>query len=150
MDAKTIKGLLEGATAKWEKQRKAEERHASARAHRMTTMTSRRGISIKDAAWKYMEEAYLKASGGGKLPAPVRMIFYAARPLIQAMIGETLKGSKYFTQVLLPDYVEEEGCYDWRVVFDARGHLIEPHTDYTLPLGTLEVATYLRDIGKPT
>ena len=35
------------------------------------------------------------------------------------------------------------------MVWDARGHLVEPHTDISLPLGTLEVATYLRDIGEP-
>ena len=53
---------------------------------------------------------------------------------------------KYFTQVLLPDYIEEnpERTAGWRVVYDARGHLIEPHTNRSVPLGTIEVATYLR------
>ena len=148
MDAKTIKDMLEGATSKWCKQRKAEERHASARTHRYTVMTSSLP-SIKDAAEQVMRKAYMKASDGGRLPAPARMIFYAARPLIQEITGEPLKGSKYFTQTLLPDYIDNNMCHDWRVVWDARGHLVEPHTDYTVPLGTIEVATYLRDIGEP-
>ena len=34
-------------------------------------------ISLKDAAWEVMEEAYLKASNDGKLPANARQIMYA-------------------------------------------------------------------------
>ena len=92
----------------------------------------------------------MKASAGGTLPAPARMIFYAARPLIQDITGEPLTGSKYFTQKLLTEYMEENPeTAAWRVVWDARGHLVEPHTNVSLPLGTLEVATYLRDAGDP-
>jgi DNA topoisomerase 6 subunit A-like protein len=149
MDAKTIKDMLEGATSKWAKQRKSEEKYRSAAGRRYQVMTSTRGPNIKEAAEQIMEEAYMKASGGGKLPAPARMIFYAARPLIQAITGEPLKGSKYFTQTLLPDYMEEHNCADWRVIWDARGHLIEPHTEKSVPLGTIEVQTYLRDMCKP-
>jgi Topoisomerase 6 subunit A/Spo11, Toprim domain len=150
MDAKTIKSLVEDATAKWAKQRKAEERHASARTRRWTVMTRERPPSIKEAAWEVMEEAYMKASAGGKLPTPARMIFYAARPMIQEITGEPLTGSKYFTQKLLTEYMEENPeTAAWRVVWDARGHLVEPHTNVSLPLGTLEVATYLRDAGDP-
>jgi hypothetical protein len=150
MDAKTIAGLVEGVTSKWAKQRKAEERHASARTRRLMVMRRERPPSIKDAAFEVMEAAYMKASAGGKLPAPARMVFYAARPLIQAITGEPLTGSTYFTQVLLPDYLEENPeTGSWRVVYDARGHLVEPHTGIRIPLGTVEVATYLRNVGKP-
>ena len=38
---------------------------------------------------------------------------------------------------------------DWKVVFDARGHLIEPHTGRSVPLGTSEVAGYLDNAGEP-
>ena len=40
---------------------------------------------------------------------------------------------------------------DWDVVFDARGHLIEPHTGRRVALGTLGVRAYLgaRRPGKP-
>lgn len=36
----------------------------------------------------------------------------------------------------------------WDVVFDARGHLTEPHTKKTVPLGTLEVRRYLREMER--
>lgn len=35
---------------------------------------------------------------------------------------------------------------EWDVVFDARGHFAEPHTPVIVPLGTLDVRRYLRDI----
>jgi hypothetical protein len=49
---------------------------------------------------------------------------------------------EYFTQGLLPDYIEEHGV-DWNVVFDARGHFHEPHTEQGVPLGTIEVRRFL-------
>jgi hypothetical protein len=33
---------------------------------------------------------------------------------------------------------------DWKVVYDARGHFIEPHTNHEIGLGTLEVDEYLQ------
>jgi hypothetical protein len=36
------------------------------------------------------------------------------------------------------------------VVFDARGHFHEPHTGRTVPLGTIEVRRYLRDVAEHT
>ena len=52
---------------------------ASARTRRYAVMRSpASAITIKDAAFEVMQEAYMKASAGGKLPAPARMVFYAA------------------------------------------------------------------------
>ena len=31
----------------------------------------------------------------------------------------------------------------WNVVYDARGHFLEPHTEHEVPLGTLQVRDYL-------
>ena len=106
-----------------------------------------RQISIKDAAWAVMKAAYLKASDGGKLPANARQIMYAARPDILSVTGIDKLGDAYFTQNVLPDFIEvhPELCGDWDVVFDARGHFIEPHTDRVVPLGTIEVRSYLGD-----
>ena len=42
----------------------------------------------------------------------------------------------YFSQVLLPNYIEEHGA-DWNVVYDARGHFIEPHTNRRAGCGTI-------------
>ncbi|MGH6864886.1 MAG: hypothetical protein ACREDO_01600 [Methyloceanibacter sp.] len=74
---------------------------------------------------------------------------YAARPLIQETADRGLGKDfdKYFTQTLLPDYVEETGV-DWNVVYDARGHFAEPHTEETVPLGTLQVRDCLGRVGE--
>jgi hypothetical protein len=57
---------------------------------------------------------------------------------------------QYFTQTLLPDYLAENPTQTsgWDVVFDARGHFEEPHTKLVVPLGTLDVRSYLRAISE--
>jgi hypothetical protein len=102
-------------------------------------------MSIKDAAWQVMREAYMKASGDGTLPAKARQIMYAARGEILRLAGTKKFTDTYFTQVLLPDYISEhpEETADWDVIYDARGNLTEPHTDRRIPLGTIQVRTYL-------
>jgi DNA topoisomerase 6 subunit A-like protein len=102
-------------------------------------------MSIKDAAWQVMVEAYRIASTSGTLPANARQIMYAARPHILAFTGKTTLDDHYFTQTLLPDYVEEhpEITDNWDVVFDDRGSFVEPHTGRFVPLGTVEVRRYL-------
>ena len=102
-------------------------------------------MSIIDAAWTVMEDAYLKASDNGTLPAKARQIMYAARGQILELTGRKKFDDAYFTQTLLPDYmrafqVETAG---WDVVYDARGNLIEPHTGRRVPLGTVPVREYL-------
>jgi hypothetical protein len=106
-----------------------------------------RSILIKDAAWSVMEAAYLAASDGGRLPATARQIMYAARPAILEMTGCAKFKDTYFTQKLLPDYLNShpEADRDWDVVFDARGHFTEPHTGQTVALGTIDVRKYLGD-----
>jgi hypothetical protein len=113
-------------------------------------MTSRRAITIKEAAFTEMERAYLKASAGGRLPAKARQIMYAARGKIQELTGKPLN-DQYFTQTLLPDYMAEHPSKTstWRVVFDARGHLTEPHTKRSVPLGTIDVGNYLSSLNEP-
>ncbi len=39
---------------------------------------------------------------------------------------------------------------DWNIVFDARGHFHEPHTDHVVPLGMLDVRDYLGSVREPT
>jgi hypothetical protein len=50
--------------------------------------------------------------------------------------------SQYFCQTLLVDYMRERGV-DWNVVWDDRGHFVEPHTGRSVGLGTLNVRKYL-------
>ena len=100
---------------------------------------------IKDAAWQVMVAAYHTASGGGHLPANARQIMYAARKRILELTGRAKLYDRYFTQTLLPAYVEQhpEVTSTWHVVFDDRGNFIEPHTEHNVPLGTVEVRQYL-------
>ena len=73
-----IKEIVEAVTKEWHHQRKAEERDARARKNRRDRLIASRKTSIKDAAWLVMRDAYMKASGGGKLPANSRQIMYSA------------------------------------------------------------------------
>ena len=85
------------------------------------------GMSIKDAAWQVMPAAYRIASANGTLPANARQVMYAARPAILSLTGKSEFTDSYFTQDLLPDYVEEHietTTADWDVVFDDRGTFV--------------------------
>ena len=121
MDSKAIIGAVQSVTAKWAKQRKAEERRIAARARRWDVMTYSRSITIKDAAYDAIPAAYMKASANNRLPAKARQVMYAARGTIQDRTGKSLD-DRYFTQTLLPDFMAENASLtaDWRVVFDAR------------------------------
>ncbi|MBV8590470.1 MAG: hypothetical protein JO212_10505, partial [Acetobacteraceae bacterium] len=121
-------------------------RKACSAAHRAMEKPARK-CTIKDAAWQVMAKAYSAASGDGRYPANARQIMYAARPDILKLTGATKLDDRYFTQTLLPDYIEAHPSEtrDWDVVFDARGNFIEPHTSREVPLGTIEVRQYLGD-----
>jgi hypothetical protein len=143
-----IVAAVETVTKKWTKVCKSEERQPSLIRYRAARMTSERDTFQKEAAWEVMEEAYMAASDNGTLPANARQVFYKARPKIMAMTDNKPLSGKYFTQTLLPDYIEEKGVI-WNVVFDARGHFEEPHTNRQFGLGTLEVRDYLRGMQMP-
>jgi hypothetical protein len=144
MKADKIIGAVQNVTARWAKQRKREERDAAARQNRRYAMMRHRSTSIRDAAFAVMEQAYLKASANGTLPAHARQIMYAARPYIMRTADRELghRFDQYFTQQLLPEYIETHGVI-WNVVYDARGNFTEPHTKLRVPLGTLQVRNYL-------
>jgi len=146
MDSATIIKSLESVTAKWTKQRKQEERGRAQ--SRRAALARSRGPSIKYAASVVMKEAYLKASGQGKLPASARQIYYAARKQIMEITGKTELESQYFTQTILPEYIANHPnqTAEWDVTYDARGHFAEPHTEVITPLGTLDVRRYLADV----
>jgi hypothetical protein len=130
-------------TKKWAEQSRREIRDANARSARRSAFVRARHITVQDAAWEIMEQAYLKASAGGKLPVKPRQIMYAARGYIQQRTGKKLD-DRYFCQTILPDYCAiRSDQIEWDIVWDARGNLIEPHTNRQVPLGTLEVREYL-------
>jgi hypothetical protein len=107
-------------------------------------------MQIKEASFQVMDEAYMHASGDGELPANPRQIMYAARPEILTLTGRKELDDAYFTQKMVPAYLEEypDETESWVIAYDARGHFIEPHTGLMIGLGTLEVLDYLQ--GKIT
>jgi len=139
---------VETATRKWTRQKKSEERHPGMVRYRASRMTKEPRTSQKEAAWEVMEAAYMAASGNGSLPAMARQIFYQARPKIMEMTDDKQLAYGYFSQVLLPDYIEEHGV-SWNVVYDARGHLEEPHTNRRIGVGTIEIGNYLHAMRAP-
>jgi hypothetical protein len=139
---------VETGTAKWTRQKKAEERHPGLVRYRVSRLTKESRVTQKAAAWEVMASAYLAASGGGRLPASARQIYYQARPKIMAMTDEKALDYGYFSQTLLPNYIEEMGV-SWDVVFDARGHLTEPHSNRRIGCGTIEIDNYLAALKAP-
>lgn len=101
---------------------------------------------LKAAAYKVIPQAYMAASDNGRLPAKVRQIYYQVRPLVMDLTGgKTWKNSDTFTQGVFFEYVRDHPreTQDWDVVFDARGHLTEPHVKRRIGIGTLEVRGYV-------
>src|SRR6516165_11770381 len=119
--ADDIIDAVETATSKWTRQKKSEERHPGNIRYRASRMTREPRTTQKEAAWQVMEQAYMAASSNGRLPASARQIFYQARPKIMELTDDKELQYAYFSQTLLPDYIEERGVA-WKVVYDARGH----------------------------
>lgn len=148
MDSSAILKGIQAVTRDWTKQKKREEREASARYRRQEYLYREPKTTIRDAAFEIMEKAYMKASANGTLPAHARQIMYAARGYILEETERQTLDDAYFTQVLLPEYIGDYECEGWDVVYDARGHFQEPHAlrGEEVPLGTLDVRRYLSDI----
>ena len=139
-----IKAGLTKSLATFTKQRKAEEKHSNAGRFRSSRMMEVRGVFLNEAAAEVLPWCYAKVSDNGALPAHARQMFYAARSLIEEQTERVLSYS-YFSQKLLPDYVDEKAP-DWDIVYDDRGHFAEPHNNRVIGLGTLNVRSYLGKI----
>ena len=134
MERDAIIDALTGVTKKWAKQRKKEERDSSATLDRKYVMMRAYHVSIRAAAWRIMEEAYLKASADGRLPAHARQIMYAARGPIQRTTDRPIGQGfdQYFTQTLLPEYMDEKGV-NWNncEVWQKRGWCVTRQVTHT-------------------
>ena len=146
--ANDLVDVVESMTRKWTRQQKSEERYPSNIRYRVSRMTREPRITQKASAWEVMEDAYMAASANDTLPAQARQIYYQARPKIMALTENKELKFDYFSQTLLPDYIEETGV-DWDVVYDARGHFEEPHTNRRMGCGTIEVRDYLAEAKDP-
>jgi hypothetical protein len=135
------------AKADADREGRIRERHMEA----LWKWKQRKQLTIKQAAYRVMEQAYIKVSDNGRLPANARQIMYAARGGILRLTGKDKLDDQYFTQTLLPDFMDEnpELTASWDVAYDDRGNFVEPHTQRKVPLGTLNVRRYIRDWHKP-
>ena len=140
---------VQAVTKRWLKQRKAEERNRAAVNNRATAMRRSHRVTQKSVAFEVMDEAF-ETAAGGQTYANARQIMYAARPEIQKRTDNKPLDDDYFTQTLLPDYIEEYNP-PWkdRVAYDNRGHFVEPHTDKTIGVGTIAVRKYLAEMCEP-
>ncbi|MDB4213988.1 hypothetical protein N9741_03915 [Octadecabacter sp.] len=104
------------------------------------------GMTVKAAAYQVMEDAYLKVSDNGKYWANARQLMYAARPQILKMCKGGSFTDAYFTGKVLPAFLHDhpELTEKWRIAYDKRGSLIQPHTRRTVGLGTVEVDAFGR------
>jgi DNA topoisomerase VI subunit B len=155
--ADRLKSVVDHVIAAWAKQRAAEHRQASARARRgerLARVKPAHEMTVKEAAWQVMVEAYIVVTEDGRYYANPRQVFYIARPLMLAL-PEFPEGKrvedKYFTQTLFNDYLKAhpEETADWKIDWDARGHFAEPHTGLKWPAGTRDVREYLGAIQAP-
>ena len=150
-----IVALIKKVTSAWTRRRKAEERDPSARLRRDDLMDmSAKPMTQKDAAWTAIPAAYEEASAdgkGGHLPVKPRQILYKARRKIMDLAKITDVNNDTFTQQHLIPFMRENPdlTKNWDIVFDARGHLREPHTRLIVPLGTLEVRRHIAAYAPP-
>jgi hypothetical protein len=145
--AEDLSKALRQVAKGWKTEKRHADRNDRVSYHSLARMRigSVRPI-VREVAFDVMEQAYNHASGGGKYYANARQIMYAARPLMlakQPSLSLDGKFSVYFTQVILKDYLEEENP-NWKVVWDARGHLIEPYTGESIGLGGVAVMEYIK------
>jgi len=147
----TLAQALESAVCKvsadWKKAKRQADREDRVSRRDLERLRSWRSprTTIRQAAFRVMRQAYMMASSDGRYYANARQIMYAARPLVMELTGgEYWKNSAYFTQTLLKDYLDEYSP-SWRVVWDSRGHLTEPHTKKVIGIGGAEVERYLTE-----
>jgi hypothetical protein len=105
------------------------------------TTKNKSGINLIEAGHICMEEAYNKVSSNGKYWANARQLMYAARPNMLRITGLSSFGDSHFTQTILPLFLQNypELTASWKVAYDKRGSVIQPHTGRTVGLGTVDI-----------
>ena len=136
-----IEKALAAVGQSWTKQRKAEERNASALARRALLYRARR-TSLKDICFDLMEGAYMKASDDDSLPTHWRMVFYVIRPACDGHVDSDRPLVDTYFKGILEEYLEVEQP-GWDIVRGARGMFKEPHNGVQLAMSTLNVRNFL-------
>jgi len=148
MSDKMSDDVFSGITSvskKWKEAKRQADRHDRISTSRMSYLRyhSHR-TTIKEVVYQELKNAYNIVSDNGRYYANARQLFYKVRPKVIELTGNQWTNSSYFTQTLLKDYIEAYSP-SWKVVWDARGHIQEPHTDETIGLGGIEVGEYIHD-----
>lgn len=99
---------------------------------------SEKKFTIKDAVEMLLPDAYERVSEGGRYWANARQLMYAMRPDILRLCKIDKFKDSTVTQTYLPMFQRPE----WRIAYDKRGALEEPHTGQTVGLGTVEIDNY--------
>lgn len=137
-----------GATKKYSKQRKAEERDARAYSNRRYMYSSRR-VSYTSVAYRIFPEAYKHASGDGAHPVSKRQMYYAARDLFHNATGRAMDKQATCDSLLLRFMnAHRKLTATWRITADPRGTLLIPNTwqETRIPCGTLDIDSHLNAI----
>jgi hypothetical protein len=128
-----IAAVLRAATKDLFKARKRRERSRAA-AERIRPVKDER-MTLKAACFEVMEESVAAVSGDGALRFSSHTLYYAARARIQRYTDAELT-DPYFSQDILVAYQQEHGVIEG-LYREPRGHLHEPHTSVSVPLGTI-------------
>jgi hypothetical protein len=97
-------------------------------------------VTLKDACFDLMQQAYAKTTGDGQYHAPARNLYYVVREMIQQYTDDELT-NEWFSYNILPEYQRTVKPLPL-IYYDPRGELHEPHTRRSVPLGTREVEGY--------
>ena len=141
MRSADILKALDSVGQKWTKQRKTEERRASA-LRRRADMWAPARTSLKEICFENMKAAWAKASDNGRLPTHWRQVFYVMRPICDGdpdsdrpLTDTTFKG-------ILESYLDEYAPA-WDVLRGSRGVFKEPHDGSQISMSTMSVRNYL-------
>jgi hypothetical protein len=143
-----LKKCVSGATKKWAKQRKAEERSARARYSREYLYSDR--VNFTDVVGIVLPPAYDHASGGGKYVVSKRQMYYAAREEFRKRTGREIT-SKRCDSLLLQFMNRDKRAAGWQVTADPRGTLTIPNTfaETRIPCGTIAIDRHLSKMDDP-
>jgi DNA topoisomerase VI subunit B len=160
------KGLLHKVTSEWTKMKLKTERReklTEKKKEEIREPKKEKAKSIEAGCFEVMEESYRHVIGrdrkdasgkwtqvigrGSDPPAKCRQIMYRVRTLVLAKEGykwfNPKSAAAAFRSTLkkfLKLHPEHSG---WNVVYDARGHFREPHTEKSVDIGQIDVRRYV-------
>ena len=125
-----VNEMLQAVTKDWTKAKRKQlrEKHALIQLREVRTELQ---PPFLEAAKDIITRAYLQVSDGGRLYAMCRQLYYECREQFRQACGN-MPTDNYFRS-LLRTVMQP----DWKVAFDPRGNLVEPHTGVRIPLACI-------------